>query len=120
MSDNALGHELKEYYYVSKTGYKMLLGVSAGFDGGFTFNTASLKCEPVFKDLFRKLKGRLFHSGGYIVDSDNNRMDVQELFDFAAYSRGRTPVQGSLKEVIVDDNRFMFGEYRPVHLYKIY
>ncbi|AIK68382.1 hypothetical protein P9VFCI_124 [Rhizobium phage P9VFCI] len=117
---SSLGHELKEYYWVSKTGYKLLIAVSKGFDGGLTFNTASLKCEPFFKDMFRKLTGRLYHSGGYITDSDNNHMEVQELFDFAAYSRGRPPVEGSLKEVVIDSNRFMFGEYKPAYLYKIY
>jgi hypothetical protein len=116
--NSTLGHELREYYMVSRTGYKTLIGVSNGFDGGFVFNIGSMECGPVLKEVHRKIQGRLFN-GGRLLDSDGNTMYIQELFDFAAYSRGRKPTEGSEKKVVVDPHGFMFGHYRPRFLRQV-
>jgi hypothetical protein len=110
-----LGYRTTEYYMVSRTGYKTLVGVSEGFNGGFVFNIGSMDCGPVLKDVHRKIQGRVFN-GGKLVDSDGNIMTLQDLFDFAAYSRGRTPASGSTTKIVVDTHGFMFGTFKPKYL----
>ncbi|AKE44640.1 hypothetical protein AU106_gp009 [Sinorhizobium phage phiM9] len=117
-TNEVLGHQLTEFYMISRTGYKTLIGVSKGFDGGFTFNIGSMDCGPVLKEVHRKIQGRLFN-GGRLVDSENNEMYIQELFDFAAYSRGRKPVEGSESKIVTDSHGFMFGTYKPKFLHRV-
>lgn len=112
--EGRLGYERKEYFVVTNKGFKILVGVSHGFKGGFTFNSdafpnAELGFRPFVNQIFGRIK-----NGSKILDSDGNTLEISELLDFAAHSRGREWAPG----FIVDSNTadvsgFLFARYKP-------
>ena len=108
----ALGHERTEYYVSSKGGFKTLIGVSHGFDGGFVFNLFDETAQPNVK-FFADFVNRKFKYGGFLVDNYGNKMNFDELFEFAAYTRDTKVPVGAQETVKKDMHGFRFGKYTP-------
>ena len=114
-----LGYELKEYFLVSSRGFYSLIGASRGFNGPFIFNIN--RGRDNIRAVASDLKFRVQKQGSRIVDSDGNAMTVEDILDFAAYSRFRDDyhkwTNGSmLHDIIVDKDNFVFREMRSVHI----
>lgn len=110
-----LGYERKEYYVVTNKGFKILIGVSRGFEGGFTFNSDAFpNADLSFRAFVNQIFGRI-KNGSKIIDSDGNTMELNDLLDFAAHSRGRPFAAGFIDETskTVDAAGFMFARYKP-------
>lgn len=124
---HGLGHQVKEYFVVSPTGFYLHIGSSKGFDRGFTFviqMTSKLYNKRNIKQFSSYLRFRMHQEGTYIVDNDGNRLSIEELLDFAAYSRNRADVTDwrfnddgeAVNEQIIDSDGFAFTDLRSRHI----
>ncbi len=82
-----------EYYVVSGSGFRTLIGVSAGVRGGFVFNTNDEKTNTLNKAI-EFTKREINRNNGFISDSDGNKLFLDELLKFAENSQYFPPTSG--------------------------
>nr|CAI3971255.1 hypothetical protein ORM20_00206 [Ochrobactrum phage ORM_20] len=109
MTNTALGHTLTGYFLVNSRGYKTAIAASRGFDEGFFFisNVSRGRTITNLRDMHNYITNRFSVDPKTVIeDSEGNRLTREELFDFAAYSRGRTVAR--TRKVTLDKDGFKF------------
>ena len=109
MMDPTLGHKLTGYFLVNSRGYKTAIAASRGFDEGFFFisNVSRGRNITNLRDMHNYIANRFSVDPKTVIeDSEGNRLSREELFDFAAYSRGRDVHKS--RSVTTDAHGFKF------------
>lgn len=101
--------KLTGYFLVNSRGYKTAVGLSAGFNEGFSFvaNPTRNRQISTLKEMHHFVLNRLnADPSSRIEDSEGNVLEQRDLFDFAAYARFRPAKQG--RNTSIDKDGFKF------------